>query len=368
MTINKALGQALGLEPLVEEAEIEEVRKNLESTSLLSNELGIDWIANNLLNVENRLAKHSLFWLFLEPPKFQKMENWLKIVKSCIPKSKFLKIINSLKERRDEKDFYSLLAEIEVLAFYGSKGIKVEYEPNIPKKKNIGDIKLIINSFEVFVEVTRLFQSKEEEQIRSLTHLVEQRINAIPNNPFIITLEITDNFSFEDVESFIKLVSEEISKNQDILESGVEKPYTFNFSSKATVLFHKKITNKKGYVGGVLPPTMEVKSAGRLKNKILHELKQLPDNSLNIIAIDVSAHFTDFDDVEDAFTGQLAYLINIHTGEGRTIRNSNGVIHMNDGRQIGLVIAFKGFNYEQHKKYVNSSASMPFTEGLLAQL
>lgn len=41
---------------------------------------------------------------------------------------------------------------------------------------------------------------------------------------------------------------------------------------------------------------------------------------------------------------------------------------MKDGRQVGLIIAFKGFNYEKRKKYENKSATFPFTEDLSAIL
>jgi hypothetical protein len=350
---------------LVENDEVEKAKEVLESTPLIKAEVGYDWIVNNLLNVEERLKKHPLFWLLLEPAKIQKLEKWLIIIKACIPDSKFKKIINSIRESRAEKEFYSLIPELEVLAYYGSKGIKIEYEPDIPEKKNVGDVKLTIGSTEVFIEITRLFESQEEEKKITLVHAVVQKIEAISDNPFIITLEIKDSFNSEDIEPCIKLVNDVILKSKGSLEPIEGQPYVINFENKATIKIHKKITHKKGYVGGSLFPAMEIKSASRVKNKLLDKLEQLPERTLNVVAVDLSYHFADFDDVENAFVGQLGYVINRNTGEGRTIRNANGVIHMKNGHQIGLVIAFKGFNYEQRKKYENSSASTPFAEEML---
>lgn len=352
----------------MDEDEIKAVRASLESTPLIKEALGNDWIDNNLLNVEERTIKHSLFWLFLDAAKIQKMENWLTIARSCIPDSKFNKIINSIKERRSEKDFFSLVSELEVLAYYGSNGIAVEYEPNIPEKENIGDIKLTVDSTEIYIEITRLFESRVEERVNSLVHSVTKRIDAIPNNPFIITLVIDNEFCPADLEPFIELVNDEIAKNRDILEPMEGKPYIVEFGSKATIFFHKKISHRKGYVGGSILPVTEIKSASRLKNKILDKPRQLPDAKLNIVAIDISQHFTDFEDVENAFIGQLGYVINRQTSEGRIIRNSNGVIHTADGRKVGLTIAFKGFNYEQRRKYVNLLANIPFKEEILTIL
>lgn len=274
------------MKALVEEKEIEQVKACLETTPLLKGELGKNWIANNLLNAEKRETKHFLFWIFLEDWKIQKMEKWLKDLKTCIPESKYKKIINRLKEKRTEKDFKSLISEIEVLSYYSNLGIKVDYEPRIPDKSNVGDIKLTINSNEIFLEVTRLFASIAEEARDSLVHSVVDAIEAIQENPFIISVDIEDGFSTYDVEPCLKLVCEEIEKNRHKLEPTEDTPYVITYGSvycpKATFTFLKKITKKKGYVGGSLLPFVKLNDAGRLKNKILGELRQLPDNRFNV--------------------------------------------------------------------------------------
>jgi hypothetical protein len=355
----------------VDEAEIRRVKESLESTPIIVEALGNHWIINNLLNKEERTKKHTIFWLLLDDTKRQKMANWLSVLKSSLPEPKFNKIINSLREKRSEKEFYSFIPEVEVLAYYGNKGnegIEVEYEPNIPGKTNIGDIKLTLNSTQIFLEITRLFESKDEERINGLIQTLVKQIDDISNNPFIITLGTKEAFCEADLEPCIKLVHDEIIKNKDTLEILEGKPYTVNFGSKAWFKFHKKIHHKKGYVGGILTPVIEIRSAGRLKNKILDELEQLPENQLNIVVLDISHHFADFDDVEDAFAGQLGLVINRETGEGTPIRSTNGVMHLDDGRQIGVIIAFKGFNYEQRRKYTNLSATIPFTDEILSMV
>ncbi len=352
----------------VDKEEIKEVKENLESTPIIVDVLGDNWINNNLLNREERIKKHTLFWLFLDATKIQKMENWLIVTKACVTGTKFNKIVNSLKAKRDEKDCYSLLAELEVLAYYGSKGIKVEYEPDIPEKKNVGDLKLTIGSVEVFVEITRLFESQEDERTTKLVRSVAQKIDEIPDNPFISTLVIEDGFCEKDLEPFIELVSNEIAKNKNTLEPAEGKPYIIDFYHKAELRLRKKISHKKGYVGGSIYPTVEICSAGRLKNKILDKLEQLPDGKLNAVAVDISYHFADFGHVKQAFDGQLGYLINRKTGEGTYIRHANGVVHIDEGRQIGVLIAFKSFNYEQRRKYPNLSATVPFTDEFLSMM
>jgi hypothetical protein len=353
---------------LVREEEIEQVRQCLEVTPLLKNELGIDWIKSNLLTIEKRATKHYLFWLFVENWKVLKIERWLTDLRIYLPQPKFRKIINYLKAKNNKTDFNSLISELEVLAYYSNKGLKVEYEPNIPEKRKIGDIKLTFGSIEVFIEVTRLFESQDEKNRDLLVNSIVDAIDALPYNPFIITVDIADDFSSLDVQPCIKFVSDEILRLKDILEPVETKPFELNYGSKVIFRFFKRITHKTGYVGGSLIPSLDINDSSRVKNKILGELNQLPYNRLNIIAIDISHYFLDFDDVEDALKGQLGYQINLQTGEGRTVRNLNGIIHMKTGQQVGLVIAFKSFDFENRKKLVNLSAKILFPEEILAVL
>lgn len=106
--------------------------------------------------MEERTKKHTIFWLLLDSTKSGKLEAWLSILKSSLPDTKFARIINSLKERKGENEFNSFLPEVEVLAYYASekdKEIKVDYQPNIPGKPKVGDIKLSFDGNEVYLEV-----------------------------------------------------------------------------------------------------------------------------------------------------------------------------------------------------------------------
>ena len=137
---------------LVRDEEIDRVRSNLEAMPLTTEALSKEWITTNILSMEERTTKHSIFWLLYYDDRSKKLEKWLTILKDLLPQGKFTKIVNSLKEKRGENEFKSFLPEIEVLAYYGTKkdsGVRVEYEPNIPEKGNVGDIKLSLGNNEV---------------------------------------------------------------------------------------------------------------------------------------------------------------------------------------------------------------------------
>jgi hypothetical protein len=291
---------------------------------------------------------------------------------ASLPDTKFKKIINSLKEKAGENEFGSFIPEIEVLAFYASKkddGVSVEYEPNIPNKNNVGDIKLSFGGKEMYLEVTKLFSSEKEKRIDDMLRLLGSKIDEIVDNPFYISIGIEESFTENDVLPFVELVQSQVEKYKHIQEIPAEKIPKFDYNSKGFFMFTMRAPNgKKGHAGGFFTPVMDLTTAGRLKGKIKDKTEQLPDNEINVVVLDISHHFAHFEDIENAFAGQEGVRINVKTGEVTPYRNANGIIHIDEGRQIGLIIGFKGFDYENRRKYVNTSAIVPFNDDILSVL
>jgi len=355
----------------VEDNEIERVKKNLEITPTISDTFGKAWINDNFLNKEERVKKHAMFWIFLDESKCKKMEEWLSTLKAKLPETKFIKIVNSLKEKRGGNEFYSFVPEIEVLSYYKKQEndtFNVEYEPAIPGKTKVGDIKLAFDKTEVFIEITRLFSSEEEARIDKMLETLRKKIDEIEKNPFIITFGIRENFVEPDIEPFVRLVNQKIDEQRDAFKKVDGEPFTVNFDGKGGFKFHEKLEHKKGYVGGMLSPVLMIETAGRLKHKILDEIEQLPEDQLNVIVLDISHHFAHFDDIEDAFAGQEGLRIDVKTMETTPVRYANGVIQIDKGKRVSALIGFKGFDYENRKKYVNLSATVQFTEETLSKI
>jgi hypothetical protein len=351
--------------------EIERVKKSLEAAPTISEALGKDWINNNLLNKEERLKKHAMFWMFLDESRCRKMEDWLLTLKTTLHDAKFTKIVNLMKEKKQEIEFYSFVAEIEVLSYYKKNeknNYKVEFEPNIPGTTKVGDIKISYDSTEVFLEITRIFSSEEEQKFDKIKETIRESIDEIDGNPFVITFGITDRFSSADIKQFVQLVNQKITEQRDTFKESTGEPFTVDFDEKGWFKFHKKLEHKRGYVGGMLPPVLMIDSAARLKNKILDETEQLAEKQFNLIILDISYHFADFEDVEDAFAGQLGLRIDLKTMEGTPFRHANGIVQVDKGKKVGAIIAFKGFDYENRRKYVNLSAECLFTDDMLSQV
>ena len=128
------------MKTFVDDAEIEAVKKSLEASPAIAEALGKDWVDENFLTKEERTKRHPMFWIFLDQSKSKKMEDWLSTLKTRLPRTKFTKIVNSLKGKRGENEFYSYIPEIEVLSYYKKQengNFKVEYEPPIPAKPGL---------------------------------------------------------------------------------------------------------------------------------------------------------------------------------------------------------------------------------------
>jgi ribosomal protein L30E len=162
------------MKTFVYDDEIERVKKSLEAAPTISQAFGKDWINNNLLNKEERSKKHAMFWMVLDEKRCKKMEDWLLTLKTKLQDAKFTKVVNLIKEKKQEIEFYSFVAEIEVLSYYKrneNDNYKVEFEPHIPKTTKVGDIEITFDSTQVFLEITRLFSSEEEEKIDKIKEL-----------------------------------------------------------------------------------------------------------------------------------------------------------------------------------------------------
>ena len=182
---------------MLRDEEIEQVKANLSSVPPLIDALGSDWINKALLTRTERKKVHVLFWLLLNPMKSQKLNYWLQILKSSLSSTNFQGLINDLKKKSANLEFYSLLSEIEVLSFYMAKRNNfhsVEYEPTH------GDIKITVDGYEVFLEVARLFSSEDQERTDKLENEVWEKLDELENNKYVLSFSISRRFSEPDVD------------------------------------------------------------------------------------------------------------------------------------------------------------------------
>ena len=355
----------------VSSQEIERVEANVKRSPVLYEVFGKDWIYNDLLTKQKRFQKHALFWLLLDENKSKKLEDWLRILKSTLLNSKFFKVINSFMKKRGKIAFYSYLSEIEVLAYYKNQennGFLVEFEPHVPGKPKVGDIKLNFNSKDVFIEITRMFPSEEEERINKIMGIIRQRIDEFEDNPYLASFGIKADFRETDIDSFVDFAHRKLLELPQSAQLPLRHSFSIDKREKAWLRVDKKLEDGNGFVDAMLTPILSIESASRLKNKMLDEVEQLPEDHFNVLVIDISHHFTDFDDVEDALAGQLGLRVDKETLKATPFRNANGIMHMEEGKQVGVVIAFKGFDYGSRRKYINLSATLPFSDEMVSRL
>jgi hypothetical protein len=343
-----------------DDQEIARVKSNLNQCKKLFSFLGSTWIEEELFQLKERPKAHPLFWMLLDEVKSNKLQSWLEALSSTLPETKFSGLLNKLRKSCEGIDFYSLLSEIEVVSFY-ARTQEIEYEPPC------GDIRLSVNGYEVFVEIARLFSSHEEERIHSLSQLVWSRLEDLSENKYVLSFSISPEFSESDIDPFVRFASE------TIIQKLTSLPSKLSFEGKKAALTILCPSKKdKGYVAGNLIGVMLLDTAGRLKKKLLDEVEQLPKDKLNVIVYNITHVGTDFDDVEDAFLGQTALRVYVdkrtHATWTEPIRKENGAIHGKNGEQISAAIAYKDFNYENRRIYLNPVAKTTFTDEVKAKL
>jgi hypothetical protein len=307
----------------------------------------------------------------LDENKSGKLEDWLRILKSTLRDSKSFKVVNSLIKKREKIGFYSYLSEIEVLAYYKSQENKrflVEFEPHVPGKPKVGDIKLNFNSKDVFIEITRIFQSEEEDRIDKIMEVIERRINEFEGSPYWVSFGIKADFLERDIDSFMDFAHKKLLELRRSAPLPVRYSFSIDKREKAWFQVDKKLEDGKSLVGARFSPIIRIESPIRLKNKMLDEVKQLPEDNFNVLVLDISHHFIRFDHVEDALAGQFGLRIHKETHEMTPFRTANGVMHMEEGKQVGVVIAFKGFDYGSRRRYINLSATLPFSDEMVSRL
>ena len=341
-----------------DDKEIEIVKSNLSQCQSLLTFLGSDWVERELLQKKERSRAHFLFWLLFDKAKSAKLQSWLEVLNDKFPKTKFFGTLNKLRKYREETDFYSLLPEIEVASFYASKG-KIDYHP--PH----ADLRFIVDGHEVWFEIAKLFSSKQEKHLKSLSDLVRSRLDNISGNKYVISFRISPDFNKSDVDPFVQYVSSIIAKNT-ISTQHVE--FLFEGGKASVTLYSKK---ERGHVA-LSRFEMPIYTAGRLKEKMLSKAQKLPENRFNVLVFDIGLFGARPDHAESAFLGQVvpAICTNRQTGENWTqnVRLENGLIHKEEGKKVSALIYYEDFNYENRKLIPNPMANYPISSEIQSEI
>ena len=87
-----------------------------------------------------------------------------------------------------------------------------------------------------------------------------------------------------------------------------------------------------------------------MKNKILDKADQLQKDSLNVVIYNISRPLLPYERIESAFLGR------------------RGAIHKEKCNKISLLIAFKEFQYDSHRKYLNPNSTIKIPEEIVEKL
>ncbi len=345
--------------------EIEKAKKNIDLNNNLKDFMGEDWL-NSHLQIEERYKKHPIFWELIDSNACLKLSNNLTILNSCC--NKYQRIIRKLKSDKDKFNFLSLLTEIEVMVYYYEKhGLKnLEYEPEINESNKKADARVIIDGKEYYFEILTVFKDEVGQTISEIHNIIKKKINNI-NQPFRISFKTSIHFMKQNIDGFVNFVRT-LLKNKASIKTKNSFKYLRNNKKIARITFHSHPIMKNGSVEYSCQPMRAPNLPGRIKNKVLSKIDQFPENTKNIVIINLTCIPNDFSYVEDAFFGQSCTIINKKTLKVKPSRHSNGIINHEKGKSISMIIAYTNWDYNNRKFYLNLSAQNVIDKKIIGKL
>ncbi|MFW6122283.1 MAG: hypothetical protein ACOC80_15480, partial [Petrotogales bacterium] len=151
-----------------------------------------------------------------------------------------------------------------------------------------------------------------------------------------------------------KTIRENIANDQNSSNFVDKKTISKDEVDIAEVRLYLGNKSKKGYSGAFITPFRKVEDAGRIKQKVLTKIDQLPSRGRNIVVVNLSNIMSDkFYDMDDAFLGQKTVFVNKATFEGTEGRHANGIVHHEKGKYISMIIAYVNNDYSTRRYYIN---------------
>ncbi len=348
---------------LIEEQEFEKVREHLSNYPIFTQLLSQNWIGNTLLNQEERLQKHALFWELLDKAKVVKLVNELTALNSdsqIIPS-----VISKIKSCNNSDSFDSLRTEIMVLAYYKNRetaNFKVKFEPQIPNSARKNDILLLINKEPHYVEIFTILYDEIERNNRELEDRVKAKIEGIDNNPFLVSFSLFSTFIEQDIEGLTQFLETKIADLSSTGQSKAELIFEKENEPKADIWLIKDGSKRSSSVGMIMSEVRRLSTDRRLKNLILTKTEQFSPNTKNILITHLAHIPAHFDDYENALLGVEGVRINKITMKSTPFRERNGAIHDPRTKRIGGFICFRNWDYTSRIKALNPNADNIITD------
>lgn len=312
------------------------------------------WL-ESFIEKEDRNEIHPFFWLLQEDVDSDRLASQLDVLKNKCAK------YNTIIKKLIVDDFYSVVAEIEVMSFfYKVFGPDIEYEPKIEGTERKPDLKITFIDESYFVEISLLKNDEREQKMDELEFKVMRNIEAL-KQPYILSFTLENCFK-EDYLGELTLVVKELSSKD--IDKGHHYHYRKNGNIVATVIFEEKL-KEKGFVSAFYGH-MRAPNIVRVKNKLLDKVKerQLPDNAYNILIIKVKDMYARSDSTwEQAFYGEKTY-----EGAIDQIKHkSNGFIHDEQSKNVSAVVLYKN-DFRKRKLFLNPFAKKPLNKEFIKKL
>jgi len=337
---------------------------HIESNPILVELFGKDWIYS-LFDINDKDKQHPLFWYIVDIIKCQKLVSQLKIIRGNCKK------INTLvkKLKTETINFYSFISEIEVLSYYYRKlsdKYEMEYEPDVPEKGKKSDIRINVEGENYFLDVIRIKELSEIENMDEISEKIEEEIEIIGGNIYHIMIQIKPYFSKMDISILKEIIRKNITNNEINGEKTIYYPSSKNSIAEVT------ICQTPDNLGSVKCMTSSCTSlidyTNKTRKRILDKVNQLPTNSKNIVVVDMSDIYAGLRILEDVCLGDIFIEKLSMNSLDNLPRYPNGVADYEDGKYISMIIGFEKNDYSTRKFFINTDAKTPINKDMTKKI
>lgn len=229
---------------------------------------------------------------------------------------------------------------------------------------------------EIYFEIKNILPEKELEKNGRISTEIQSRMKEL-NEPFVFAIEFTSEFEWSDIKKFCLFAKKKSSDLYAITEITFPIEFVYPEKSivpKALIKVLRISNNGKGYVL-IMTPVVLLNYGKRIRERIKSAVKQLPENSRNVVVIDSSIGIN-IEHVFDALYGDTSILFSLDKErrdyQARFIRTGER-IYGKFNRRISAVVFYKRKWVDERFQYTktvipNENPLVPLTKEFMEQL
>ena len=292
----------------------------------LRSSLDESWIRVALSPTTPRVELPPLFWLLTDIHRSQVIAEALELLSKTNSISPVMKEL----QLRDGDQVRALVRELEIYRLLRTRHTSVTWKPKTQGKRP--DLAVELAAKRVYIEVFTIGRPESERSEDKVYAQLNQRIDAIPGNPYRIYCSLRSALTLSDIDSCLTWLTETIESLKATGANTESVDYPQRGPRKIRFEFSRAEDNRGGWFA-TQHQARSMNTSARVKNRLLDKLDalQFPIGSLvgkgYVMVLDWA--YSDHEAVLSAILGRSALQVELQNSVpiARAVRQQDGVAH-----------------------------------------